>query len=183
MCNITAITLLTRGCGWPLRLVAIAVVLGLALMRASTRADDFAAELPRVPPLDAVAAIASLRVQPEFKIQLAADESLLASPVAIAWDEDGRLFVAEMRGYSERQGERLGRVRLLHDDNDDGIIIYSRMIDTTAAAVSSAFFYIYMKHSFYIHPFPLPSSIFVFRHCVYIKCLFYRPLLYSAPLK
>ena len=121
MFNVTALTLLMRGCGWPLRLVAIAVVLGLTLMRASTRADDFAAELPRVPPLDAVAAIASLRVQPEFKIQLAADESLLASPVAIAWDEDGRLFVAEMRGYSERQGERLGRVRLLHDDNDDGM--------------------------------------------------------------
>jgi len=49
-----------------------------------------------------------------------AAEPLLASPVAIAWDENNRLFVAEMRGYSEDQDDRLGRIRLLHDNDGDG---------------------------------------------------------------
>ena len=61
-----------------------------------------------------------MRVRPGFALDLAVAEPLLASPVAVAWDEDGRLFVVEMRGYSEDRGENLGRVRLLHDDDHDG---------------------------------------------------------------
>ncbi len=33
---------------------------------------------------------------PELTIELVASEPEVASPVAIAWDEEGRLFVAEM---------------------------------------------------------------------------------------
>ena len=80
-----------------------------------------AAELPRLNPLDAVAARESLRGPPGFRIDLGTAEGLLSSPVAIAWDKDGRLFVAEMRGYSEHRDERLGRIRLLTDIDDDGV--------------------------------------------------------------
>lgn len=81
---------------------------------------DYAADLPRIPQTPAAAAADSMRVRPGFALDLAVAEPLLASPVAVAWDEDGRLFVVEMRGYSEDRGENLGRVRLLHDDDRDG---------------------------------------------------------------
>ena len=68
-----------------------------------------AAELPRLNPLDAVAARESLRVPPGFRIDLGTAEGLLSSPVA------------EMRGYSEHRDERLGRIRLLTDIDDDGV--------------------------------------------------------------
>ena len=42
-----------------------------------------------------------------------------ASPPPTIRYEDGRLFVCEMRGYSEDRGEGLGRIRLLHDDDLD----------------------------------------------------------------
>ena len=40
--------------------------------------------------------------------------------VAMCFDEFGRLFVVEMIGCSERQHEKLGRVRRLVDTNGDG---------------------------------------------------------------
>jgi putative membrane-bound dehydrogenase-like protein len=38
----------------------------------------------------------------------------------MAFDENGRLFVVEMRDYSERREEHLGRIRLLEDSDGDG---------------------------------------------------------------
>jgi putative membrane-bound dehydrogenase-like protein len=81
---------------------------------------DYADDLPRIPQVAADEAMATMEVAEGFTIALAAAEPLLASPVALDWDEDGRLFVCEMRGYSEDEAERLGRIRLLHDDDRDG---------------------------------------------------------------
>ncbi|MFM7521028.1 MAG: PVC-type heme-binding CxxCH protein [Planctomycetota bacterium] len=81
---------------------------------------DYGADLPRIPQVPLAAARDTLRVAAGFDVELMAAEPLVASPVAIAWDEDGRLFVAEMRGYSEDQDQRLGRIRLLVDDDGDG---------------------------------------------------------------
>ena len=81
---------------------------------------DYAVDLPRIPPVPLAAARDTLRVAAGFDVELMAAEPLVASPVAIAWDEDCRLFVAEMRGYSEDQHQRLGRIRLLVDDDGDG---------------------------------------------------------------
>jgi putative membrane-bound dehydrogenase-like protein len=77
-------------------------------------------ELPRVPPTEPEQALGTFRLKPGFKIELAAAEPLVASPVALSFDESGRLFVVEMRDYSERRPERLGRIRLLEDTDDDG---------------------------------------------------------------
>ncbi|MBU6276659.1 MAG: c-type cytochrome [Planctomycetes bacterium] len=81
---------------------------------------DYGADLPRIPQVPVAAARDTLHVAPGFDVELMAAEPLLASPVAIAWDEDGRLYVAEMRGYSEDEAQRLGRIRLLTDDDGDG---------------------------------------------------------------
>lgn len=54
-------------------------------------------------------------------MELVASEPLVRDPIAMAFDEGGRLFVVEMRGYSERRDENIGTVRLLTDDNGDGV--------------------------------------------------------------
>src|SRR5205085_4735985 len=55
-----------------------------------------------------------------FRIELVASEPLVVDPVAMSFDENGRLYVVEMRDYSERRDEKLGRVKLLEDTNGDG---------------------------------------------------------------
>lgn len=57
---------------------------------------------------------------PSLRLELVAAEPDVVSPVAIAWDEDGRLFVAEMTDYPT--GPRSGRIRLLEDRDGDGRI-------------------------------------------------------------
>ena len=51
---------------------------------------------PVVPPEEA---IATFEVADGFELQLVASEPLVHDPVCMAWDEDGRLWVWEMRGY------------------------------------------------------------------------------------
>jgi len=98
-----------------------AVPAGGAVRSQEDGADaDYAGDLPRISQVPAARARDTLRVADGFDVELVAAEPLLASPVALDWDEDGRLFVAEMRGYSEDQAERLGRIRLLADDDGDG---------------------------------------------------------------
>jgi putative membrane-bound dehydrogenase-like protein len=81
---------------------------------------DYAGELPRIPPTEPEAALATFQVAPGFKLHQVAAEPLVASPVAVSFDENGRLYVVEMRGYSENRDERVSRVRLLEDENGDG---------------------------------------------------------------
>ncbi|HEV3021897.1 MAG TPA: PVC-type heme-binding CxxCH protein, partial [Pirellulales bacterium] len=54
----------------------------------------------------------------KLTVELAAAEPLLDSPVAVAWDADGRMYVAEMSDYPV--GPTSGRVRLLTDLDGDG---------------------------------------------------------------
>jgi len=78
----------------------------------------FAAELPRIPPKTPGEALKAFRLHPGFRIELAAAEPLLASPVAIDFDEDGRLYVAEFREFNQgasRQPHGRGQVRLLEE--------------------------------------------------------------------
>src|SRR5439155_1466492 len=50
--------------------------------------------------------------------ELVACEPEVVAPVAIAWDADGRLFVAEMTDYPS--GPVSGRIRMLDDRDGDG---------------------------------------------------------------
>jgi putative membrane-bound dehydrogenase-like protein len=77
-------------------------------------------DLPRLPATEPDKAISTLKVRDGFRVELVASEPLIESPVAMAFDENARLFVVEMRDYSERRDERLGRVKLLEDTNGDG---------------------------------------------------------------
>ena len=101
------------------KLVALAVTcLAGQVLGAEPEADP--AELPRLPPTQPAEALDTFQVAPGYRIELVAAEPLVADPVAMAFDEKQRLFVVEMRGYSERRDEKLGRIRLLTDDDGDG---------------------------------------------------------------
>jgi putative membrane-bound dehydrogenase-like protein len=67
-------------------------------------------------PNEALAAF--VLADPALVIELVAAEPEVASPVAIAWDERGRLYVAEMLDYPE--ATTAGRIRRLEDRDGDG---------------------------------------------------------------
>lgn len=56
---------------------------------------------------------------PKLSIELVAAEPIVQSPVAIAWDERGRMYVAEMRDYPA--AESGGAVKRLEDRDGDGL--------------------------------------------------------------
>lgn len=77
-------------------------------------------ELPRIPPVEAKDALSTFKIKTGFRLELVAAEPLVVDPIALSFDESGRMFVVEMRDYSERRNERLGRIRMLEDTNGDG---------------------------------------------------------------
>jgi putative membrane-bound dehydrogenase-like protein len=82
--------------------------------------QDFKAQLPRVAPTEPGDVWKDFTVAPGFKLEQVACEPLVNSPVAMEWDENGRLFVCEMRGYSENRDDSLSRVSMLEDLDNDG---------------------------------------------------------------
>jgi putative membrane-bound dehydrogenase-like protein len=75
-------------------------------------------------PLSPKEELATLRVPKGLRIELVASEPDVVDPVAMAFDEDGRMFVAEMRGYPNgglgTGTITSGQVRLLEDKSGDG---------------------------------------------------------------
>jgi putative membrane-bound dehydrogenase-like protein len=80
-------------------------------------------DLPRFPANEPKDALKTFQIKKGFHIEIAACEPNIASPVALSFDEDGRLFVVEMIDYSERREEspHLGRIRMLEDTDGDGV--------------------------------------------------------------
>jgi putative membrane-bound dehydrogenase-like protein len=79
-----------------------------------------AKDLPRVSPTEPRDTLKTFQVRPGFKLELAAAEPEVIDPIAMCFDEHGRMFVIEMRDYSERREEKLSRVRMLEDLDNDG---------------------------------------------------------------
>lgn len=76
-------------------------------------------EPPRRGPLSPADEGATFRLADErLTVELAAAEPQIDSPVALAWDADGRMYAAEMRDYPV--GPASGRIRLLIDRDGDG---------------------------------------------------------------
>src|SRR5688572_7271077 len=104
------------------RLILFCSLLGLHLQAQDAPGPEplTAKDLPRVPPTEPRDALRTFKIKPGFRLELAANEPAVASPIAIAFDADNRLYVVEMRDYSERRDERLGRIRRLEDRDQDG---------------------------------------------------------------
>jgi len=85
-------------------------------------AVDPAKDLPRYPAVEPKDAIATWQVKKGFKLELAANEPQVRSPIAVCFDENGRMFVCEMIDYSEMRDvtPHLGRISMLEDKDGDG---------------------------------------------------------------
>src|SRR5438552_8042806 len=109
-----------KPCSW--LMAAVAFFCSLSLRLPAAEPEDTEKDLPRVPPTEPNNAIATFQVKRGFRIELIAAEPLVVAPIAMAFDEDVRLFVVEMRDYPERRNQtpHLGRIRLLQDTDGDG---------------------------------------------------------------
>ncbi|MEO8497817.1 MAG: PVC-type heme-binding CxxCH protein, partial [Planctomycetota bacterium] len=100
------------------------VLIALPCLAQDKEADsadrDYAAELPRIKPVEAKDALSTFTIVDGFRIEQVAAEPNVVDPIAMAFDENGRLFVVEMRDYSEDGDLNLGRIRLLEDTDGDG---------------------------------------------------------------
>jgi putative membrane-bound dehydrogenase-like protein len=98
-----------------------------ALVTASPAVDPPAPGLPGkyTGPLSPKEEQATFKLVPGFRIDLVACEPDVVDPVSMCFDERGRMFVCEMRGYpNEGVGtgvETRGRVKCLTDADGDGV--------------------------------------------------------------
>ncbi|MFA6544415.1 MAG: PVC-type heme-binding CxxCH protein [Limisphaerales bacterium] len=75
-------------------------------------------------PVAPAQALASLKVEAGLRVELAAAEPLTGSPCAVAWDDRGRMFVVENRGYPVGPGPGQppdGVIALLESTKGDGV--------------------------------------------------------------
>ena len=84
---------------------------------------DPARDLPSYPAVEPKEALNTWQLRGGFKLQLAANEPQVRDPIAISFDERGRMFVCEMIDYSEMRDEQphWGRISMLEDLDGDGL--------------------------------------------------------------
>ena len=78
-----------------------------------------------VPVFSAEESLAKFKVAPGFKVELVAYEPMVKDPVFVDWDDEGRMWVGELRTYmidldGSNENERKSRVMVLQDTNGDG---------------------------------------------------------------
>src|SRR5262245_43733940 len=102
------------------------------LLFAAAPADTKVPGLGNKGPLSPREELATFKVAKGFKVELAACEPQVVDPVALAFDEKGRLFVAEMHGYPNEgvaTGKvSTGRVVMLEDRDGDGFFERSTVV-------------------------------------------------------
>ncbi len=83
---------------------------------------DPAKDLPRYPAVEPKDAVKTWQVKKGFKLEIAASEPQVRDPIALCFDERGRMFVCEMIDYSEMRDvtPHLGRISMLEDEDGDG---------------------------------------------------------------
>lgn len=85
--------------------------------------EELRAFLKPIPPKPVDEALRGFDTIPGFHMELVASEPLVVSPTAASFDEDGRLYVAEMVDYPymPKAGKTpLGGIKLLEDEDGDG---------------------------------------------------------------
>lgn len=112
-------------------LAALALLVGATSAFALNKGNAGPAEvtlkfnLPPPAPLSPQEEMKTFKLPPGFRIELVASEPMIESPVAISFDDQGRLFVVEMRSYMRdlegtTEKEPTSRVSLLTDVDGDG---------------------------------------------------------------
>ncbi len=117
---------MARGHNWAgalcARALSIAACLFTGLAGGLAETNEVSQGAAPSAPHAATNGLASFVLKAGFRIELVAEAPQVEAPVAMAFDENGRLFVAEMRDYPNRRKEtpHLGRIRLLEDTNGTG---------------------------------------------------------------
>jgi putative membrane-bound dehydrogenase-like protein len=125
------------------RFCLICVVLCLSSpVLAQPMPRDYRAELPRISPTEPAEALRTFKVHPGFHVELVASEPLIRSPVAIDFDENGRMFVAEFPEYNQYANKSFkghGCIKVLEDTKGTGrfdkTTIYADNIDSPVALI------------------------------------------------
>lgn len=129
--------------------IAVMLVSGFGLPSQTSPPALKPEEMPRVPPLEATNALKSFAVKTGFQLEVVVAEPLILDPIDLCFDENGRLFVVEMRDYSEMRDvtPHLGRVRMLEDTDGDGV---------------------FDKATVYVDDLPWPTGVFYFDGGVFV---------------
>ncbi len=112
-------------------LLALALAVGVPLVYALNKGNagptdvELKFNLPAPAPLSAEDELKTFRLPAGFRIELVASEPMIETPIAISFDDQGRMFVVEMRGYMRdlngtTEDQPLSRVSLLTDTDGDG---------------------------------------------------------------
>ncbi|MCE9567688.1 MAG: cytochrome C, partial [Planctomycetes bacterium] len=120
--------------------IAMVAVLGTTTGDDKKPADPFA-EVPRVKALEPAESLKAFDVQPGFRVELVASEPLIRSPVAMDFDENGRLFVAEFPEYNQYANpvgsKERGCIKMLESTKGDGkydkATVYAADLDSPVA--------------------------------------------------
>ncbi len=101
-----------------------ASVWAVLLLAGSLAADEpipHAQDKPPGPPLSPAEAIAKMTVPAGFSVELVASEPDIVNPVAMTFDERGRIWVTESLEYPRHEpGPGQDRVKILEDTDGDG---------------------------------------------------------------
>jgi putative membrane-bound dehydrogenase-like protein len=108
-------------------LLSVAVIASVAGGAGGGKKDnindkDFSKELPRIPPKEPADALKTIQVPPGFHVELVASEPAIRSPVAIDFDEDGRMYVIEFPEYNVLDNPKFkekGAVKVLESTKGD----------------------------------------------------------------
>ncbi|MCW3116261.1 MAG: cytochrome [Chitinophagaceae bacterium] len=101
---------------------------------------------PPSKPLSPEESIEKIQLPPGFHIELVASEPLIQEPVALCWDGNGKMYVAEMNTYMKDANatgefEPTSRIKMLEDTDGDGkmdkstVFIDSLVLPRTILAV------------------------------------------------
>src|SRR6266403_4195232 len=108
-------------------------------------------------PLSPEDSLQYLKTEPGLKVELVAAEPMVVEPVAVAWDEKGRMFVVEDRGYPTGPGKGkppVGQVVMLESTKGDGK---------------------YDKRTVYAEGLTFPNGVMPWKGGIYVTC---APYLY-----
>jgi putative membrane-bound dehydrogenase-like protein len=113
--------------------LALAILLWPETLRAGQESAQPAA---RVGPLSPAEEHATFHLAADLSIELVAAEPDVLDPVAVVWDEHGRMYVVEMGDYPT--GPPGGRIKLLEDRNGDGRIDHTHVFADKLSFPTSA---------------------------------------------
>ena len=102
------------------RLALLACTICLAAMSQQIRAADGPAATPPASPEES---LKQIEVDPGLKVELIAHEPDIMSPIAVRFDEEGRLWVVQMCDYptgATKDAPQRSRISVLRDKDGDG---------------------------------------------------------------